>query len=195
MFCVFCDNLAKFPPIKPTHCYECWEHQIDLTSWAESCAACHRITITSNFCGRCRTRRYCDRACQRFDWEVHKEYCVEQQYKFARYVDIERIAIRYDSTWLQDQIDRLSALNSGKKSVYCTITIAYFTKALHLNQVVACCICLSNNASLQVFLRCGHRCVCDTCGEKLKGVCPICRTKQGFGTVNALNWDQRVFVV
>jgi len=192
--CEYCSNDAILPTHKPTRCKTCWEHEKDLTSWNSMfCLTCGEAT--HSFCGRCRIRRYCCVKCQQMDWETHKLYCVENSYKFAGYVDIDRLAMRCKAGFLQDEVNRLEMLNQGRKRVYCTILIAYLTKALHLQKRIVCCVCMDKEASRAVFVPCGHRCVCDFCAARAKEVCPICRQSKFYATVNALRWDQKVFVV
>ena len=37
--------------------------------------ACDRSRETFKACARCRTTRYCSRACQKAHWSIHKKYC------------------------------------------------------------------------------------------------------------------------
>ena len=40
-----------------------------------ACKLCHKGGENLMFCGKCRNARYCDRECQRIDWERHKLEC------------------------------------------------------------------------------------------------------------------------
>ena len=40
-----------------------------------ACQCCHKSGENLMFCGNCKNARYCDRECQRIDWERHKEVC------------------------------------------------------------------------------------------------------------------------
>ena len=41
------------------------------------CIRCHQSGEKLMFCGRCKHAKYCDRECQRIDWERHKKECSE----------------------------------------------------------------------------------------------------------------------
>lgn len=48
-------------------------------------------------------------------------------------------------------------------------------KSLHIISYKKCSICLDNSIE-QVFIQCGHACICNECVSKLeKKCCPICR--------------------
>ena len=57
-------SLRKFIEVKP----ENMEH---------ACQCCHKAGENLMFCGKCKNARYCDRECQRIDWETHKKECRE----------------------------------------------------------------------------------------------------------------------
>ena len=40
-----------------------------------ACQRCHKGGEKLMFCAKCKNARYCDRECQRIDWENHKELC------------------------------------------------------------------------------------------------------------------------
>ena len=39
------------------------------------CASCQRVTTKAKRCGRCKLVHYCDVACQKKDWVIHKRVC------------------------------------------------------------------------------------------------------------------------
>ena len=42
-----------------------------------ACIRCHKGGENLMYCGKCRHARYCDRECQRIDWERHKRECAK----------------------------------------------------------------------------------------------------------------------
>jgi len=43
------------------------------------CMKCGKVDIKMDVCARCKDVHYCGKECQKRDWKIHKQYCVEHQ--------------------------------------------------------------------------------------------------------------------
>jgi hypothetical protein len=48
----------------------------------KTCQKCGLVTRNDlSKCNKCKTTRYCDRACQKADWKQHKKHCIDKKKK------------------------------------------------------------------------------------------------------------------
>jgi hypothetical protein len=48
----------------------------------KTCQKCGLVTTNElSKCSKCKTARYCDRACQKADWKQHKKQCIDKKKK------------------------------------------------------------------------------------------------------------------